>query len=76
MKNDDLDGLTKKQTSADRMRRYKVALEEQGFTRIAAWCSPQLIKHLNDAALPGECRGRTLERLLIGQIAKRPWPLV
>lgn len=76
MQNDNLDGLAKKQASAERLRLYKITLEEQGFVRIAAWCSPQLIKHLNAATAPGECRGRTLERLLVGIVAERPWPLV
>ncbi len=62
-------GLT---TSAERLALYKRRMKKAGFRRISVWVSGELAEKLARERGPGECGGRTLERLLLGEVAKRP----
>lgn len=47
-------------------------MKNAGFRRISVWVSSELAEKLAKERGPGECGGRTLERLLMGKAAKRP----
>ena len=59
-------------TSAERLALYKRRMKKAGFRRISIWVSGDLAEKLTKDRGPGECGGRTLERLLLGKSAKRP----
>ena len=59
-------------SNAERLQAYKGRLREAGFKRLSPWVCPELATMLADARQPGECCGRTLERLLLGQARPRP----
>jgi len=61
-----------KSTSAERLALHKRRMKNSGFRRISAWVSDELAAKLATERRPGECTGRTLERLLLGTAAKRP----
>lgn len=58
--------------NSERLKRYKSRLKAAGFRRLSVWVSAELIETISTQRLPAECRGRTLERLLLGDIARRP----
>jgi hypothetical protein len=47
-------------------------MREAGFVRLNIWVHPDLQAEIARERLPSECRGRTLERLLLGKARKRP----
>lgn len=59
-------------TSAERLALYKRRMKNAGFRRISVWVSGELATMLAEEREPQECGGRTLERLLLGEAAKRP----
>ena len=59
-------------TSAERLALYKRRMKKAGFRRISVWVSGELAEKLAEDRYPQECGGRTLERLLLGKVAKRP----
>jgi hypothetical protein len=59
-------------TNAERLALYKRRMKNAGFRRISVWVSGELAEKLTKERGPGECGGRTLERLLLGKAAKRP----
>lgn len=59
-------------TSAERLALYKRRMKKAGFRRISIWVSSELADKLANDRGPGECGGRTLERLMLGKAAKRP----
>lgn len=59
-------------TSAERLALYKQRMKKAGFRRISVWVSSELADKLAKDRGPGECGGRTLERLMLGKAAKRP----
>lgn len=59
-------------TSAERLALHKRRMKKAGFRRISVWVSGELADKLANERGPGECGGRTLERLLLGEAAKRP----
>lgn len=59
-------------TSAERLALYKRRMKKAGFRRISVWVSDELAAALREERKPHECGGRTLERLLLGESAKRP----
>lgn len=59
-------------TSAERLALYKRRMKKAGFRRISVWVSGELAEKLRKERGPGECGGRTLERMLLGRAAKRP----
>jgi hypothetical protein len=59
-------------TSAERLALYKRRMKKAGFRRISVWVSGELAEKLEKDRGQGECGGRTLERLLLGKVAKRP----
>jgi hypothetical protein len=59
-------------TSAERLAVYKKRMKDAGFKRVSVWVSGELAEKLEKDRGPGECGGRTLERLLLGKSAKRP----
>lgn len=63
-----------KRRSADLLRSYSTALRKAGFVRVSAWLSADAVRALDAAKQPKSCRGRTLERILTGAEADRPWP--
>lgn len=59
-------------TSAERLALYKRRMKKAGFRRISVWVSDELAATLREERKSNECGGRTLERLLLGESAKRP----
>jgi len=58
--------------TAELLALYKRRLKNAGFRRITTWISPELDAFLLKEGRRGECMGRTLERLLLGEAATRP----
>lgn len=59
-------------TNADRLKRYKARMKGEGFKRLSVWVHPDLANQLASERKQGECTGRTLERLVLGEARKRP----
>lgn len=59
-------------TNAARLKRYKEKMKQAGFRRLNIYASADLVELIDRERQQGECRGRTLERLLLGEAAKRP----
>jgi hypothetical protein len=59
-------------TNADRLKVYKSRMEQSGFKRLSVYVHPELAAKLKAEHRPGECGGRTLERLILGEAKKRP----
>lgn len=59
-------------TSSERLALHKRRMKKAGFRRISVWVSGELAEKLTKERKLGECGGRTLERLLLGEAAKRP----
>ena len=51
---------------------HKRRMRAEGFVRLCLWVSPGLESMLASHRRPGECRGRTIERLLLGAADPRP----
>jgi len=58
--------------SAELLELHKVRMKNAGFRRMSAWLSNALRDKLAQERRQGECTGRTLERLLLGEAATRP----
>lgn len=58
--------------SKDQLKRHKVNMRATGFERLAYWVHPDLVALVIAKGRPGECGGRTLERLLLGEARQRP----
>ena len=61
-----------KNDSARRLAAYRQRLKEAGFKRVSAYVSLDLVAYLERQKAQGECIGRTLERLLLGNAKDRP----
>lgn len=61
-----------KSRSAELLALHKRRMKNAGFRRISVWVSGELAEKLAKERKPQECGGRTLERLLLGEAAKRP----
>jgi hypothetical protein len=59
-------------TNADRLKVYKSRMQQSGFKRLSLYVHPELAALLKAKRKQGECGGRTLERLLLGEARKRP----
>jgi hypothetical protein len=59
-------------TNAERLALHKRRMKNADFHRLSVWVSDKLAQHLANERRQGECGGRTLERLLLGEAAKRP----
>jgi hypothetical protein len=59
-------------TNAQRLKVYKDRMQQSGFKRLSLYVHPDLAALLKAKARPGDCGGRTLERLLLGEARKRP----
>jgi len=59
-------------TNAQRLKVYKTRMKQSGFKRLSVWVHPELASMLASSRKQGECTGRTLERLILGQAKKRP----
>lgn len=59
-------------TNAERLKKYRAKMNAAGFKRLSLYAAPELDALLIRERQSGECMGRTLERLLLGQAAKRP----
>lgn len=59
-------------TNAERLALHKRRMKNAAFRRISMWVSGELAEMLAKERRQGECGGRTLERLLLGEAAKRP----
>lgn len=59
-------------TNAERLKKYRAKMDAAGFKRLSFYASSELDELLRKERQPNECGGRTLERLLLGQAAKRP----
>ena len=59
-------------TNAERLALHKRRMKNAGFRRLSLWVSDELAQHLANERRQGECGGRSLERLLLGEAAKRP----
>ncbi|MXS81444.1 hypothetical protein SAMN05216317_1621 [Nitrosomonas eutropha] len=58
--------------NAERLKKYRAKMDDAGFRRLSFYVCPELGQLLDREHRPSECRGRTLERLLLGKAAKRP----
>ena len=58
--------------NGERLKAYKARMSAAGFRRLSCWLHADLITELDRRRMPGECRGRTLERLLLGATGFRP----
>jgi len=58
--------------SAELLDLHKARMKDAGFHRMSAWVSNALRDKVAQERRQGECTGRTLERLLLGEAAKRP----
>ncbi|WP_250501428.1 hypothetical protein [Caballeronia sp. GAWG1-5s-s] len=58
--------------NAERLARYKERLRAADFKRLSFWVCSDLAALLAAKRRPGECTGRTVERLLLGAAAARP----
>ena len=58
--------------SYDRLKSHQQRMTDGGFQRLQFFASSQLVEYLLQHRLPGECRGRTVERLLLGVSEQRP----
>lgn len=63
---------TPKSANAQRLTKYRAKMAEAGFKRLSFYVSAELETLLRRERQPSECGGRTLERLLLGEAAKRP----
>jgi hypothetical protein len=59
-------------TNSIRLAAHKNRLRSAGFLRLSCWLHPDLVAELERQRMPGECRGRTLERLILGVARSRP----
>lgn len=59
-------------TNAQRLKTYKTRMKQASFKRLSVWVHPDLASKLDAERRQGECTGRTLERLLLGEAKKRP----
>ena len=59
-------------TNAERLKKYRAKMDAAGFKRLSLYAAPELDALLIRERQSGECMGRTLERLLLGQAVKRP----
>lgn len=59
-------------TNADRLKTYKTRMKRAGFKRLSVWVHPELAQKLTKEREQGECGGRTLERLVLGEAQPRP----
>lgn len=57
---------------AQRLKDYKARMQEGGFKRLSAYICRELVTLLEQERRKGECAGRLLERLLLGQARERP----
>lgn len=58
--------------NGERLKAYKARMKAAGFRRLSCWLHPDLVAEIDRQKMPGECRGRTLERLLLGGARRRP----
>lgn len=59
-------------TNAERLQAYKTRMKEAGFKRLSVYVHPDLAAFLEQERRANECGGRALERLLLGEVRKRP----
>ena len=59
-------------TNAERLKRYRVKMTDNGFKRLSFYAAPELVELIAKERKPSECGGRTLERLLLGEAKPRP----
>ena len=59
-------------TNAERLKTHKTRMKRSGFKRLSVWVHPDLAEKLTKERMQGECTGRTLERLLLGEAKRRP----
>lgn len=62
----------KPSANAERLKKYKARMRAAGFSPLSVWVCPELVKMLAMERRPAECRGRVLERLLLGEARMRP----
>lgn len=58
--------------NAQRLAVHKGRMKQAGFQRLNVWVSAELAKKLDGERQLGECYGRILERLVLGEAEKRP----
>lgn len=58
--------------NAERLKKYHAKMKTSGFKRLSFYASAELANLINKERHPSECGGRVLERLLLGEAAKRP----
>lgn len=54
------------------LKQHRANMKAAGFRRISMSVSVELVALLEEQCQQGECRGRTLERLLLGKAVPRP----
>ena len=58
--------------NSERLQAHKRKLRADGFKRLSVWVCPELAAMLVTERRLGECGGRVLERLLLGEARLRP----
>lgn len=58
--------------NAERLKKYRAKMTAAGFKRFSFYICPELEALLGHERQPSECGGRVLERLILGEAAKRP----
>lgn len=61
-----------RQTAYERLKSHKQRMIVAGFQNVQFFASAHLVDYILQQRLEGECRGRTLERLLLGSAQPRP----
>lgn len=59
-------------SNSERLKKYKDKMNDAGFKRLSVYVCADMVALLQRERKPYECGGRTLERLLLGEAARRP----
>lgn len=57
---------------SERQTRHRAKFRAAGFHRVTVWLSGEALAALDAARQRDECRGRQIERLILGQAKRRP----
>jgi hypothetical protein len=57
---------------SERQTKHRAKFRAAGFRRVTVWLASEAVAALDTARQPDECRGRQIERLILGLAKKRP----
>lgn len=58
--------------NSQRLKTYRNRMKAAGFSQMTIWVHPDLLAELQRIRTRDECYGRTLERLLLNEVRRRP----